>query len=146
MSHGSITLQIMNSYDSLLMAKFRIGNVSQFSPKSDAHYRVDPTGFAVVTSLESGCKFKSGYHVSKVLTPLCEWWHEPGGGNFGKRIVHTDNACPHKATRSQECMAHNEMVITADPSYSQDLAPSDLYLFGHIKGSLRRGSFETGER
>jgi hypothetical protein len=33
MSHGSITLQIMNLYDCLLMEKFRIGNVSQFTPE-----------------------------------------------------------------------------------------------------------------
>jgi hypothetical protein len=41
-----------------------------------------PTGFAVVTALESGCKFNAGCYVSKVLTPLSEWWRERGGGNF----------------------------------------------------------------
>jgi hypothetical protein len=39
-SHGSITLRIMNSYGLGLMEKFQIGNVSQFSPKSDAPYCV----------------------------------------------------------------------------------------------------------
>jgi hypothetical protein len=41
----------------------------------------DPTGFAVVTALESGCKFNAGSYVSKVLTPLSEWWRERGGWN-----------------------------------------------------------------
>jgi hypothetical protein len=40
MSHGSTTLQIMNLYGLLLMKKFRIGNVPQIGPQSDAHYRL----------------------------------------------------------------------------------------------------------
>jgi histone-lysine N-methyltransferase SETMAR len=43
-------------------------------------------------------------------------------------------------------MGHNEMVIAAHPPYSPDLAPSDFYLFGHMKGLLRGEPFETGER
>jgi hypothetical protein len=57
----------------------------------------DSTGFAVVTAIESGCKFNMGYYVSKVPTPLSKWWRERGGGNFGKLIVHPDYARPHKA-------------------------------------------------
>jgi hypothetical protein len=34
-------LQIMNLYGSLLMEKFRIGKVSQLSPKRDVPYRVE---------------------------------------------------------------------------------------------------------
>jgi hypothetical protein len=33
----------------------------------------DPTGFAVVTALDRGCKINAGYYVSKVPTPLSEW-------------------------------------------------------------------------
>jgi hypothetical protein len=40
MSHGSNTLGIMKLYGYLLMEKFRIGNVPEFGPKNDAHYRV----------------------------------------------------------------------------------------------------------
>jgi hypothetical protein len=43
-------------------------------------------------------------------------------------------------------MAGNAMVIAAHPPYSPDLAPSDFYLLGHVKGVLRGGSFEAGER
>jgi hypothetical protein len=52
------------------------------------------TGFAVVTALDRGCKFNAGYYVSKVLTPLSEWWRERGCRNFRKLIVHADNAPP----------------------------------------------------
>jgi hypothetical protein len=68
-----------------------------------------PIGFAVVTALESGCKFNAGYYVSKVLTPLSEWWCEPGGGNFGNLIVHSDNSRLHKTAVSQQFIARNAM-------------------------------------
>jgi hypothetical protein len=43
-------------------------------------------------------------------------------------------------------MAQTAMVIAAHPPYSPDLAPSDFYLLGHVKGLLMGGSFEAGER
>jgi hypothetical protein len=51
MSHGSITLQIMNLYASLLLEKFRIGKVSQFSQQVMLTIMWDPTGIAVVTAI-----------------------------------------------------------------------------------------------
>jgi histone-lysine N-methyltransferase SETMAR len=101
---------------------------------------------AFATALENGCKFNAGYYVSKVLTPLSEWWRERGGGNFRKLIGHPDSARPHKAIVSQQFMARNVMVIAAHAPYSPDLVPSDFYLFGHVKGLLRGESFETGEQ
>jgi hypothetical protein len=43
-------------------------------------------------------------------------------------------------------MTQNAIVVAAHPPHSPDLAPSDFYLFGHVKGLLRGESFETGER
>jgi histone-lysine N-methyltransferase SETMAR len=106
----------------------------------------DSTESAVVTAIDSGCKFNAGYYVSKGLTPLSEWWRERGCGNFRKLMVHSDNARPHTATLSQQFMAGNAMVIAVHPPYSPDLAPSDFYLLGHVRGLLRGESFETGER
>jgi hypothetical protein len=102
-----------------------------------------PTGFAVVSSLESECKFNAGYYVSEVLAPLSECWRERGGGNFGKLSVHADHARPHKSTVSQQFTTRNAMVIAVNPPCLQDLAPSDFHLFGHVKGVLRGESFET---
>jgi hypothetical protein len=42
-------------------------------------------------------------------------------------------------------MASSEMIIAAHSPYSPDLAPSNFYLFGHVKGVLRGESFETGK-
>jgi hypothetical protein len=52
----------------------------------------------------------------------------------------------HEATVRPQDMAQNAMVIAAHAPYSLDLAPSDFYLFGHVKGLLWGESFETGEQ
>jgi hypothetical protein len=144
MSHGSITLEIMNVYGCLLMKKFRIGTCHGSVQKVMLAIVWDSTEFAVATPLESGCKFNAGYYVSEVLTPLSEWWRERGGGNFRKLIVHADNARPHKAIVSQQSMARNAMIIAAHPPYSPDLAPSDFYLLGHVRGLLGEGHSRLG--
>jgi histone-lysine N-methyltransferase SETMAR len=84
--------------------------------------------------------------VSKILTPLPEWWCERGGGDFRYLIVHADQARRQNAALSRQSMARNAMVMAAHPSYSPDLAPSDFYLFGHVEGLLRGESFENGEQ
>jgi hypothetical protein len=116
----------MNLYGSLLMEKFRIGNVPQFGPTGDAHDVRDPTAFAVVTAIESGCKFNRDYYVNKAPARLSEWWRERGGGDFRKLIVHAENARPDKAIVSWQFMARNAMVVAAHPHYAPDLAPSDF--------------------
>jgi hypothetical protein len=97
----------------------------------------DATEFAVVTAIDSGCKFNAGYYMSEVPTPLSEWWRERGGEHFRKLIVHADTARPQKASVSQQFMAGNAMIIAARPPYSPDLTPFDFYLLGHVKGLLR---------
>jgi hypothetical protein len=77
---------------------------------------------------------------------LSEWWRERGGGHFRNLTVHGDNARPHRAIVSQQFMARSEMAIAAHHPHSPDLAPSDFYLFGHVKGLLRGDSFETREQ
>jgi histone-lysine N-methyltransferase SETMAR len=105
-----------------------------------------PTGFAVVAALERGCKFNAGYHASKVLRPLSEWWCERGGSDLRQLIIHAENARPHNATIPQQFMAQNAMVIAAHPPYWPDLAPSDFYIFVHVKDLFSGESFEIGER
>jgi hypothetical protein len=60
-------------------------------------------------------------------------------------MVAADNARPHTAAESQHFMAPNGMVIIAHLPDAPDLAPSDFYLFGHVKALLRGESLKTGE-
>jgi hypothetical protein len=80
------------------------------------------------------------------MTPLSEWWSERGGGDCRRPIVHADNARFNTGTVSQQFMAQNAMVVAAHSPCSPDPAPSDFYLFGHVKGLLRGELFETGEQ
>jgi hypothetical protein len=50
--------------------------------------------------------------------------------------MHPDTARLHKASVSQQSMT----------SCSLDLAPSDFYLFGHVKGLLTGESFQAVDR
>jgi hypothetical protein len=103
-----------------------------------------PTGFAVVTAIKTGCKFNAGYYVSNVPTPLSEWWCERGSDDFRKLIAHVDRLQLHKVSVSQQFMAQNAMVIAAHPLFSPDLASSDFYVFGHVKGLLRASHSRLG--
>jgi hypothetical protein len=65
-------------------------------------------------------------------------------------IFNIDRPCrkraSHKAAVASQFVAGNAMVIAAHPLYSPNLAHSDFYLLGHMRGLPRGRSFEAGER
>jgi hypothetical protein len=103
----------------------------------------NPSGFHLIGVLPSKCKFNSSYHRREILEPLSEWRREQAGGASRKLIVHADNARPHIAAASQEFMEENGLERAIHTPYAPDLAPSDFYLFSHVKHCLRGQSFET---
>jgi transposase len=60
-------------------------------------------------------------------------------------VIHADNARPHTALRTRAFMAENSMKLAPHPPYSPDVAPSDFYLFGDVKGRLTGQMFESRE-
>jgi hypothetical protein len=50
-----------------------------------------------------------------------------------KMIVHPDNAGPHATKCAMEYMDHDSLKRAPYLPSSLDLAPSDFYLFGHVK-------------
>jgi hypothetical protein len=52
----------------------------------------------------------------------------------------------HRAAASQELMEENGLEKAIHPSYSSDFAPSDFYLFSHVKHCLRAQSVETANQ
>jgi [histone H3]-lysine36 N-dimethyltransferase SETMAR len=63
--------------------------------------------------------------------------------NYRKVTIHHDNARPHTAHLTQTRIAEYGWTIMPHPPYSPDLAPSDFFLFGHLKRQLRGKKFET---
>jgi hypothetical protein len=56
-------------------------------------------------------------------------------------IIYGDNARSHMARISLPFLDKNDMTIAPYPPYSPDLAPSDFFVFGHIKQLFRGAEF-----
>jgi histone-lysine N-methyltransferase SETMAR len=59
--------------------------------------------------------------------------------------IHWDNAKPHVSKKTFTTLQHLGVKKLPHPPYSPDIAPSDFYLFGRIKGMLVGKSFESRE-
>jgi histone-lysine N-methyltransferase SETMAR len=107
----------------------------------------NPSQFPLTCFFASEYKFNSSYYRRELVEPLSEWQREQAGGAGRKLIIHADNARPHTHTAavSQEFKEENGLERAIHPPYSQDLAPSDFYLFSHVKHCLRGQSFETAD-
>jgi hypothetical protein len=55
-------------------------------------------------------------------------------GEWGEEVVHSNNATAEKCRTF--CEEHR-LWLAPHPPYSPDLAPSDFFLFGHIKECLK---------
>ena len=64
-----------------------------------------------------------------------------------KKVVlfHQDNAPAHKSRQASAKLAQLRFELIEQPSYSPDLAPSDYFLFGHLKNSLGGKRFSSNE-
>ena len=60
-------------------------------------------------------------------------------------ILHQDNAPAHKAKLVQEILQKLNIETLANPPYSPDLAPCDLWLFTVLEDSLRGMHYEKRE-
>jgi hypothetical protein len=60
-------------------------------------------------------------------------------------LIHMDNARPHISRRAQRCIEASRAGRRPHPSYSLDLALSDFFLLGHIKGKLSDCNCESWE-
>jgi histone-lysine N-methyltransferase SETMAR len=105
----------------------------------------NPRGFYLVNILAKWCKFNSTHYSTEVLFSLSEWISTEVGQCKRKLVVHTDNARPHVARQTTDYLEQNGMKRASHPPYSADLAPSDFYLFGHVKGCLAGNAFENAD-
>lgn len=59
--------------------------------------------------------------------------------------LHHDNATPHSAHQTSDKIASFQWNLMPQPAYSPDLAPSDFYLFSHLKRHLRGLTFDSDD-
>jgi hypothetical protein len=77
---------------------------------------------------------------------LSQWRSIEVAGNERKLLVHADNARPHTAKLPTQYFNENQMKSAPYPPYSQNLAPSDCYLFSYVKRCLAGCSFEDADQ
>jgi histone-lysine N-methyltransferase SETMAR len=99
-------------------------------------------GFQLIKVLEKGCKSSASDYITEILKLLSQWLSIEAAGNERKLLVHADNVRPHTAKLSTQYFHENRMKSAPLPPYSPDLAPSDFYLFSHVKRCLAGLSFE----
>jgi hypothetical protein len=96
----------------------------------------NPIGFHVLKTLPKGRKFNAQYYTNNILVAISDWRRQAGGTRPNKLWVHSDNARPHTAKMSRDCVGLNRMKQAPHSPYLSDLAPSEFFLFGYVKGKL----------
>jgi hypothetical protein len=69
----------------------------------------NPNGVHLIKVLPKGFKFNAGQYVPQILEPLSDWRRIHVGRTNRKLMVHADNAGPHTAKLTVECMKQNVM-------------------------------------
>ena len=104
-------------------------------------------GTYIVDELPEGVRYTSTYFVEYVLKPLekqkAQIWNR---SNKHKIWLHLDNCKVHNSKLTQNAMDISVFKRAPHPPYSPDLAPSDFFLFGYIKGKLNGHSYKTREQ
>jgi hypothetical protein len=74
------------------------------------------------------------------------WFPSAPRGEGGRTLIaHAENERAHTADKSIASCAENGMALAIHPPYSPDRAPSDRFLFGHVKCCLQGIAFASYE-
>jgi transposase len=99
-------------------------------------------GFLLFDSLPKGHTFGTEYYRDNILSALLPL-HPQADGR--KLMTHADDAGPHKSRKCTTFYAENDLRLTLYPPNSPDLAPSDFFVFGHVKHRLQGTTFRSRE-
>jgi hypothetical protein len=105
-----------------------------------------PRGFSVVEALPKNEKFNSKYMTDTIIPALVTANKQaPESYSEHQSYIHFDNATPHKSVVTQSVLVQNKFKVVKHPPFSPDLAPSDFYLFGTVKGKLIGETFNSAD-
>jgi hypothetical protein len=89
------------------------------SPKFTLTVVWDPIGFHVLKAFPKGRKFNAQYYANDILVATSDWRRQTGGTRLNKLWVHSDNAQPHTAKMSRDCIGLNRMKQASHPPIRQ---------------------------
>jgi hypothetical protein len=98
----------------------------------------NPLGFPLIVAVPKGRTFNAEYYHDNILAALTRLQSEDDGR---KLVVHADNARAHTAQKRRTFCKENGLRLVLYSAYSADLAPSDFFLFRHIKYCLGESLF-----
>jgi histone-lysine N-methyltransferase SETMAR len=93
--------------------------------------------FHVVDLMTSQSQFNSQYFVEHIMMPLVQEIFPHGRNQRALRLhLHLDNCWVHFSKVAEQFCAASDILQIPHPPYSPESAPSDFWLFGHIKTAL----------
>jgi hypothetical protein len=95
-------------------------------------------GFHLVSLQPKGQNWTNQYYIDHILPEICTL---RDARDRRKLVVHADKTRPHVAKRVKQCLEDKNLKSAPHPPYSPDLAPSDFFLFGHVKRLLQGTEF-----
>ena len=103
-------------------------------------------GTYIIDDLPEEEHFNSSYFVEHILIPLDKQKDKIWPLRHSHKIwLHLDNCRVHNSKYTEKEMQLSVFERAPHPPYSPDLAPSDFFLFGYVKGKLGGQSFKTRE-
>jgi histone-lysine N-methyltransferase SETMAR len=103
-------------------------------------------GFHVVDLTIRQHRFNPEYIVNHVMAPMIAKAFPEGRTPHARRPhLRLENCRVHFSKTTQQLMSENHILHVPHPPYSPDLAPSDFWLFTHVKTALVGQRFEEPE-
>jgi histone-lysine N-methyltransferase SETMAR len=103
-----------------------------------------PSGMHLIKMLPPGERFTKQYFIDEILNDLYQQIcnRRPKKKTKGY-FLHFDNARPHCV---DDILSEMGFQRLPHPAFSPDLAPTDFFLFGHMKGMIEGLEFESPEQ
>jgi histone-lysine N-methyltransferase SETMAR len=103
--------------------------------------------FYVIDLMNSQRSFNSEYFVNHILAPMVAKVFPRGRIPHTRRLqLHLENYRVHFSKDTEQFITENHIGHVPHPPYSPNLAPSDFWLFGHVKTSLVCQTFDDPEQ
>jgi transposase len=95
---------------------------------------MESIGIPFIVTPPKGRTFNAEYYRDTIFAALTQLQPEDDERKF---VVHADNARAHTAQKCRTFCEESGLRLGPHPPYSPDLAPSDFFLFGYVKGRLK---------
>jgi hypothetical protein len=102
----------------------------------------NPLGFYLADALPTGRLFDAKYYRDNIFTALIQLHPEPGRRQL---VVHADSARPHIDQQCGTFRGKAGLRLVTHPLDSRHLAPSNFFLFRHVKNCFQGIVFQSHE-